>query len=101
VSLTPEQRKLRARLAALERWAQTSNRTEATAPARAAAANRWERQVDPDGKLPAAVRAKLADSAQRAYFTRLALRSSVARGRARQLIDEADAADAELAAGAA
>lgn len=95
--LTPEQRSLRARVAAHEKWARTPDRTAATAPARKAAADRWERQVDPEGTLPPDVRARLADSAKRAYFAKLALRSSVARGRAKQANAEAEAAEAELA----
>jgi len=95
--MTPEQRTLRARLAAHSKWAQTPNRTAATAAARAATAGRWERQVDPEGLLDPQERARLADSAKKAYFVRLALKSSVARGRIKQLTAEAEAAEAELA----
>jgi hypothetical protein len=95
--LTPEQRSMRARIAAHERWANTPDRTAATSPARAAAASRWEQQVDPEQALAPEVRAKLADSAKRAHFSRMALASSRARARAKSLIAEAEAAEAEIA----
>jgi hypothetical protein len=41
--------------------------------------DRFERQVDPDGELPPAERARRAGHARKAYFTRLALRSAQAR----------------------
>ncbi len=41
--------------------------------------DRFEREVDPDGVLPAQERAKRAESARKAYFAKLALRSSQAR----------------------
>ena len=81
--LTPAERSMRARLAAHERWANTPDRTAATAPARAAALERFEHQVDPDGKLDPAVRAKLAENARRAHFTRLAYLSAKARRRSK------------------
>jgi hypothetical protein len=46
--------------------------------------DRFERQVDPDGTLPADERAKRAESARKAYFTALALRSSRARAARRE-----------------
>jgi hypothetical protein len=52
---------------------------EITAAARAAFNARWERQVDPQGKLPEAERIRRAEYAKRAYFTRLALASAKAR----------------------
>jgi hypothetical protein len=73
------ERALIGRLAAYERWAQTSDRAAATAAARKAFADRFERQVDPDGVLPPAERARRAESARKAYFSRLALKSAQAR----------------------
>jgi hypothetical protein len=61
-----------ARIASHTRWATCDDRKAATAPARAAFLDRFERQVDPDGLLDPTERAKRADSAKRAYFTRLA-----------------------------
>ena len=52
---------------------------EITAAARAAALSRFERQVDPKQELPPAERARRAEYAKRAYFTRLALQSAKAR----------------------
>ena len=78
--LTPEQRVLRARIAAYALHARRDPR-ETTAPARAAFLDRFEREVDPDRRLPAADRVRRATAARRAYFTALALRSSKARAR--------------------
>ncbi len=77
--MTPEQKTLRARIAAHERWAQTPDRTAATAAARLAAVTRWERQVDPDGILDPRERSQRAESAKKAYYVQLALKSVQAR----------------------
>lgn len=76
---TPEQRALRARLAAHTKWANTADPTAATQAARDAFMARFLREVDPDGLLPEAERNRRAESARKAYFTRLALASSRAR----------------------
>ena len=78
--LTPEQRVLRARMAAYRLHA-THDPRETTRKAREAFAGRFEREVDPDGVLPPAERARRAEATRRAYFTGLALRSSRARRR--------------------
>lgn len=52
---------------------------EVTANARKAFVERFERDVDPDGVLPASERQRRAEHAMRAYMTRLALRSARAR----------------------
>jgi len=72
-------RVLIARLAAHERWSRCSNPAAATAAARKAFADRFERQVDPDGVLDPDERARRAESARKAFFTRLALKSAQAR----------------------
>jgi len=77
--LTPSERSLRARLAAHTSWARTSDRSARTAPARRAALQRFERQVDPDGVLAPDERAQRAQQAMRAHMARLALRSVQAR----------------------
>jgi hypothetical protein len=46
-----------------------------TSPARASFMARFEREVDPEGALPAVERARRAEYARTAYFTRLAIRS--------------------------
>ena len=68
-----------ARLAAYIRWIACEDRTAATAAARAAFAARFLREVDPEGTLPPAERAKRAELAKRAYYRQLALRSAQVR----------------------
>lgn len=80
-NLTPQERVLRARLGAYRLHA-VHDPKETTRKAREAFAARFERQVDPNGVLPPAERARRAEAARRAYFTELALRSSQARRRA-------------------
>jgi hypothetical protein len=77
--VTPEQRALRAKLAAHARWSREDAR-EGTAAARAGFLRRFELEVDPDGILPAPERARRAESALKAHMSRLALKSSRARG---------------------
>jgi hypothetical protein len=79
-TLSPEQRTLRARIGGLSLHAQVDSR-EHLAPARAAFMARFDREVDPDGVLPAAERARRAELARKVYFTRLALKSSRARSK--------------------
>src|SRR3712207_5858286 len=64
-------RSLIARLAAHESWANTADPSARTAPARRALLDRFERQVDPEGVLSPAERARRAGHARKAYFTRL------------------------------
>jgi hypothetical protein len=52
---------------------------ETTRRGREAFLARFERQVDPGGVLSPAERARRAESAKRAHFTRLAIRSAEAR----------------------
>jgi hypothetical protein len=72
-------RVITARIAAHTSWAQTPDREARTRPARTAFLARFEHQVDPDGVLAPAERLKRAESAKRAYFQGLALRSSLSR----------------------
>lgn len=74
---------LRARIAAGERWAKEPDRTAATAAARSAFMDRFSKQVDPDGQLDPAERERRAESAKRAHFARMALKSAQARARRR------------------
>lgn len=76
--LSLEQRRLRAQIAANERWSREDPK-EGIKPARAAFERRFERQVDPDGVLPSAERKRRARAAMRAHMQRLALASSRAR----------------------
>lgn len=77
--LTPAERTLRAQLAAHTSWAGTDDRPARTRAARAKFDERFEREVDPDGVLPPAERARRAENARQAYFARLALKSAQAR----------------------
>src|SRR5262245_40922141 len=77
-NLLPSERSLRARIAAHSRWAQ-EDRVAGTQAARAAFLARFEREVDPERVLSNTERSRRAESAKKAYFTRLALRSARAR----------------------
>lgn len=79
LGLTPEERVLRARIAGHALWAKVENPTQYTAVARKAFNDRFEREVDPDGVLPAEERARRATHARKAHFTRMALASAKAR----------------------
>jgi hypothetical protein len=79
--LSPAQRRSRSRLAALTQWSRTTDWSARTATARAAFDARFEDQVDPDRRLPAEQRARMAEAARRAYFARLGRLSGKARAR--------------------
>lgn len=76
--MTPEQRVMRARLGAYAQHAKHDPK-QTTAKARRTFVERFEREVDPDGVLEPTERARRAEAAKRAYYTRLALLSSRAR----------------------
>lgn len=81
--MTPEQRSMRARLGAHTKWANTTDRTAAMAPARKAWKDRWLRLANPDGTLsPERTQAK-AEQLEKAHYQRMALKSSLARARRR------------------
>jgi rubrerythrin len=82
---TPQFRSMRGRIAALESWARTEDRSARTWPGRKAAMDKFEREVDPEGKLTIQERAKRAEWARKAHMQRLALKSAAARQR-RKLI---------------
>jgi hypothetical protein len=69
--MTPEQRRLRAQIAANARWSRYMAREDQAAAARAAMIARLERQVDPDGTLPPDERARLVKAAARELSARL------------------------------
>lgn len=94
---TPSERALRARLAAHIRWKNTEDPAAATAPARAALMDKFEREVDPDGTLAPQERARRAQHARKAYFTRLALKSVQARRKSAAYVAETVKASIELA----
>ena len=92
--MSAAERSLRSQMAAYTKWQQCEDRAEATAKARRAAMDRFDRQVDPDLVLAPEERAKRAEFARKAYFAGLALKSA----KARRLRRNADALDAEVAA---
>ncbi|WP_100502176.1 hypothetical protein [Geodermatophilus chilensis] len=75
----PEDRALIASIAAHTSWANTTDPAARTAKARAAFTDRFEREADPDGTLPADERARRAEHLRRAHYKRLALKSAQAR----------------------
>jgi hypothetical protein len=72
-------RSMIAQIAAHERWSRCPDTRAATAAARAAAMGRFEKEVDPDGTMEPEERTRRAESARKAYFTRLALQGVQAR----------------------
>lgn len=81
MTVDPAERALWSRVGAHKSWANTDDRTARTAPARQAFIDRFEKQVDPEGKLPTAERAKRAENARKAYYSELALKSVRSRRR--------------------
>ena len=73
--LSPEQRILRARVAAHVMHAR-HNTEVVSRPGREAFLDRFDREVDPDGVLPVKERRRRAEHAKRAHMTKLALRSA-------------------------
>lgn len=71
---SPDERKLAASIAAHTSWANTVNRTERTAPARAGLEAKFLREADGDPQRAASLR--------KAHYQRLALKSAKARRRA-------------------
>jgi hypothetical protein len=92
--MTPVERSLRARIGAYSLHAQRDAR-ETTSAARAAFLSRFERDVDPDGVLAPDERARRAEAARKAYFTRLALASVRARNRRKGSAADEDAGPEE------
>ena len=77
--MSPAERRLKAQAAAHTSWAFTEDRSARTSRAREAAWARFEREVDPEGKLAPEERARRAESLRKAYFAQLALKSAQAR----------------------
>ena len=90
MSRTPTERKLIGQIAAHHSWAHTADRAARTAPARKAALDRFERDVDPEGVLTPAQRALRAANARKAYFSQLALKSAQARRRRQEVTSAGD-----------
>lgn len=96
MAATPAERALRSRIAAHRSWANTTDPSERTRPARDKFLARFEAQVDPEGTLLPADRARGAAHARSAHFAALALKSARSRRLARQYADDAETAEAEL-----
>jgi hypothetical protein len=79
VRATSSDRSSIAKLAAHSRWAKTTDRTAATQAARDGLTRRFEDEVDPERRLSPDERAVRVESARRAHFQRLALKSAQAR----------------------
>lgn len=79
-ALSPEQRSLRARIAAHTMHGKNDSR-QTSANGRQAFLERFEREADPDGTLPPEERARRAEQLRKAYFTALAFKSAQARRR--------------------
>jgi hypothetical protein len=84
VPCTPSERSQIGKLGAHTRWANEADRSAATQAARDGFMRRFEDQVDPERVLPVEERAVRAESARRAYFQRLALKSAQARRKKEQ-----------------
>ncbi len=86
-----------AKIAANTHWSKVPDRAARTAGARSVFLQKFEREVDPDGVMSPADRAKAAENARKAHFQRLARRSAQARKRAAAATAEAEVAEAEFA----
>lgn len=89
LSLSPAERRLAAQTGAHQSWANTENRPARTAPARAALDAKFLAQAGGDPVRAAHLR--------KAHFYRLALKSAQSRRRSRELTEQAEAAETELA----
>jgi hypothetical protein len=85
---TAEDRALMAYIASHASWAKTEDRTARTHNGRQAFLARFEREVDPDGVLLPAERARRAANKRKEYFGKLARKSAQARRRRRSDITE-------------
>ena len=68
-----------AKIAANSRWARETDRSAATQAARDGMTRRFEREVDPEGRLAPDELAKRVASARSAHYQRLALKSAQSR----------------------
>jgi hypothetical protein len=74
-----DDRVLIARIAAAERWARERDRTAATEMARRGLIAKFEREVDPDGTLDPAERARRVEHLRRAQLLRASRAAAAAR----------------------
>jgi hypothetical protein len=76
---TVSERSQIAKIAAHAKWAKSEDRSAATQAARDGMLRKFEDEVDPDRKLLPEERARRAESARRAFYQRIALKSAQAR----------------------
>lgn len=77
----PAERRSIAALGADASWANTTDWTARTAPARAARWRKYEDQVDPERKLPAHERQRRAEKAMRVHMRQISRKGVAARRR--------------------
>jgi len=92
-----EERGLVARIAAAERWGRTADRSAATAPARDGLRAKFRAEVDPDGTLPPGEADRRVSALMQAHMLRMSLKASQGRRKAREALQSAERAEAELA----
>lgn len=96
-SRSAQDRSLIAQIAAAERWGRTTDRTAATAPARAGLRAKFAREVDPTGTLDPAELERRVDQLVRAHMLRMTLAAKTSRRKAKELTAAAEAAEDALA----
>jgi hypothetical protein len=73
------ERSLHAKVAAFASWAREENPTARTAPARAAAEQRFLKLADPNGELPEHERQRRAEALRKQHYASMQLKSAAAR----------------------
>lgn len=91
MSMSESERQLRSSIAAHESWAHTEDRSARTANARRALDQKFLDAADGDPQR--------AENLKKAHYRRMALKSARSRRQAAELIEKAEAAEAELAQG--
>jgi hypothetical protein len=84
-------RNIIARIAAAERWGRTTDRSTATAPARAGLRAKFAAEVDPDGTLPPAELERCVDHLMQAHMLRMSRLGVQARRKTRQAAGQPEA----------
>ena len=77
--LTPDERRMRAQIAAASRWAKTDDRKQATAKARSGLRAKFEREADPAGTLAPDKLEYRVQQLMRAHMLRMSLKAKKAR----------------------
>lgn len=95
--MTPAERTQKARLAAHARWAREPDRSKATAPARRAALDRFERQAEEiHGPLKPKMRRKVARNLQAEHMTRMSIKAAAKAKKSRNATGGAPAQSAAV-----